>query len=442
MRFLIAVILGMFCFDALAQVPPPPPATQAEVNAGILHNKFVAPDTLAGWTGGGGGGFTPSANQTNVLNGAITNNNVGNVQLNGSLTFTNGTTRGANANGSINWILFNQTGELQLGLANLDDFKSDGSGWLANNTISWDTSGNLTAVSFIGDGSSVTGVKAVSAARLPLLLPTDNTLIPVAIAAQAGLFSTDNALAVSNTTDAWIFGTSRAFGPLLATNIGNTISGSFTGNGGGLTNYILLAAISVTNPVLTFDGGSLQYSCSNQNLFITFAGTNGTITIDCVNVTNLSTLPNVTWFTPQTNVIINGSLSFTSFGTNRIKGGVLITNWVGGSVATAFVNTVSNAVIVSGQWYTNTTGVPLLVGANAILTETGVAGNASMSLNIQSPFGVTNIYGESTLITSLATSKTNFLSGVVPTNAIWYFTNSSSGVGDSATIIGGQQTQL
>ncbi len=41
-----------------AQPSPPSPAaaTQAEVNAGVVPNKYVSPKTLAGWTGGGGGG--------------------------------------------------------------------------------------------------------------------------------------------------------------------------------------------------------------------------------------------------------------------------------------------------------------------------------------------------------------------------------------------------
>jgi hypothetical protein len=31
-------------------------ASQAEVNAGLVGDKFVSPETLAAWPGGGGGG--------------------------------------------------------------------------------------------------------------------------------------------------------------------------------------------------------------------------------------------------------------------------------------------------------------------------------------------------------------------------------------------------
>ena len=37
--------------SVFADVPVPPAASQAEVNAGTLHSKYVAPDTLAGWSG-------------------------------------------------------------------------------------------------------------------------------------------------------------------------------------------------------------------------------------------------------------------------------------------------------------------------------------------------------------------------------------------------------
>ena len=44
----------LFCllpFVLMADVPVPPAASQAEVNAGTIHSKFVAPDTLKGAAG-------------------------------------------------------------------------------------------------------------------------------------------------------------------------------------------------------------------------------------------------------------------------------------------------------------------------------------------------------------------------------------------------------
>ena len=48
MKNFILVILAGFTLVASAQVPPPPAASQAEVNAGLAGSKFVSPKTLAG----------------------------------------------------------------------------------------------------------------------------------------------------------------------------------------------------------------------------------------------------------------------------------------------------------------------------------------------------------------------------------------------------------
>lgn len=85
---------------ALADGTPTIPATQAEVNAGTIHNKYVAPDTLKNWTGGGGGGATNGllASDLKASLESGTNNYKGtNVDLNGRLTVrdlvvTNGVT--------------------------------------------------------------------------------------------------------------------------------------------------------------------------------------------------------------------------------------------------------------------------------------------------------------------------------------------------------------
>jgi hypothetical protein len=50
-RIWVFLLLGS---TALADVPVPPAASQTEVNAGVIHSKYVAPDTLYGYTGGPG----------------------------------------------------------------------------------------------------------------------------------------------------------------------------------------------------------------------------------------------------------------------------------------------------------------------------------------------------------------------------------------------------
>lgn len=56
--WLIAFLCVLNVWTALADGTPTVPASQAEVNAGTVHTKFVAPDTLKAWTGGGGSGGT------------------------------------------------------------------------------------------------------------------------------------------------------------------------------------------------------------------------------------------------------------------------------------------------------------------------------------------------------------------------------------------------
>lgn len=51
--WLLALAIGL-----RADPLPPPAASQAEVNAGTVKNKFVSPATLASWTGTGGGAFS------------------------------------------------------------------------------------------------------------------------------------------------------------------------------------------------------------------------------------------------------------------------------------------------------------------------------------------------------------------------------------------------
>jgi hypothetical protein len=52
--------------------------------------------------------------------------------------------------------------------------------------------------------------------------------------------------------------------------------------------------------------------------------------------------------------------------------------------------------------------------------------------------GITNLCAISTLTTSAVLHYTNQIGGYVPTNAIYWFTNLSTGSGNSATVNGGQ----
>jgi len=97
---------------------------------------------------------------------------------------------------------------------------------------------------------------------------------------------------------------------------------------------------------------------------------------------------------------------------------------------------ITQTNFISGQLYTNTNTVVITVSANAVLSETGVAGAACMSL--EAAGYLTNQFGETTLITSLAVSKTNYLAMEIPIGQTYVFTNRSAGSGDGASIVGGQ----
>jgi hypothetical protein len=96
---------------------------------------------------------------------------------------------------------------------------------------------------------------------------------------------------------------------------------------------------------------------------------------------------------------------------------------------------------IDGQRYTNTYGWPLMINATVVLNTAAVVGAANESLCIQaSPAvgGITNLCAISTLTTSAVLHYTNQIGGYVPTNAIYWFTNLSTGSGNSATVNGGQ----
>lgn len=93
---------------------------------------------------GGGSTATPAFSTTGIY---FANS----LTLSGTL---NSASLGVSGNGSISDVIMNSTGISESGNNNWA-FNSDGSGNLAGNFITWDTSGNLTAVSFNGSGSGL-----------------------------------------------------------------------------------------------------------------------------------------------------------------------------------------------------------------------------------------------------------------------------------------------
>lgn len=96
---------------------------------------------------------------------------------------------------------------------------------------------------------------------------------------------------------------------------------------------------------------------------------------------------------------------------------------------------------IDGQRYTNNYGWPLMINATVVLNTAGVVGAVNESFCIQaSPAvgGITNVCAISTIAASGVLHYTNHIDGYVPTNAIYWFTNLSTGSGNSASVNGGQ----
>ena len=96
---------------------------------------------------------------------------------------------------------------------------------------------------------------------------------------------------------------------------------------------------------------------------------------------------------------------------------------------------------IINQRYTNTYGCTITVSANVVLTTAAVVGESSLALMaVSSPLvgGWTNTFGVQTTGGSLAVSYTNVLSNYIPTNSPYWFTNTSSGLGDTVSVLGGQ----
>lgn len=173
----------------------------------------------------------------------------------------------------------------------------------------------------------------------------------------------------------------------------------------GVTNDGYLYVMGTNNA--TAPGGNLWIGTAQTNKVINFIGLPATAPGGTLNgETNILTI------TPSNAVFNVVSLP----GNPTATFSVVNTNWIlGGKYSFPY---------------------PVIVNAKAALTETGVAGQSDLELEIIG--NTTNQSAETTLITSLAGTKTNTIVGFIPANATFDFTNRSAGAGDSAAVSGGQ----
>jgi hypothetical protein len=230
-----------------------------------------------------------------------------------------------------------------------------------------------------------------------------------------------------NNTLGVYFGTggSQAFvGANTFSNVGNV----FAGNGSGLT---ALNASAITNGTLSL--AQLPAAVvTNTETGVTLGGTfNG-------NGSGLTVLNAAVVTNTETGVTLTGTFNGNGNGLTNLNA----TNLTGTvPLAQTPLPVLIQTNFIDGRLYTNTYGWPLTVNASVIWNTASVAGYANESFCIQaSPAtgGVTNASAISTIVGSSVLHYTNSISGFVPTNAIYFFTNLSTGAGNSAAVKGGQ----
>jgi hypothetical protein len=226
---------------------------------------------------------------------------------------------------------------------------------------------------------------------------------------------------------------------LICVNSGNNTLGVYFGTGG---SQAFVGANTFSNAANVFAGNGSGLTGLNAS-----AITNGTL--------SLAQLPASVVTNTETGVTLTGTLSGNGGGLTNLNSAQL-----SGSIPSALLTSVPAANLtgtvplaqtplpvliqtnfIDGKLYTNTYGWPLTINASVIWNTASVAGDANESFCIQaSPAvgGVTNVSAISTIVGSAVLHYTNSISGFVPTNAIYYFTNLSVGAGNSAAVKGGQ----
>lgn len=104
---------------------------------------------------------------------------------------------------------------------------------------------------------------------------------------------------------------------------------------------------------------------------------------------------------------------------------------------------VSTLAVVTGQIVTNNSGYPWLVFARASYTMALISGAAGMDMRVGGSLGFTNSIGQNTGLTvTLAQTIPGCLNGLVPNGATVVFTNTSTGLGNSSSLISAQYLQM
>ena len=239
------------------------------------------------------------------------------------------------------------------------------------------------------------------------------------------------------------------------------LSGITTSSGVVLSNTVKSLVIPITGNYTISSSDTNGMRTTNIIFAVNTDGGNATFTFPPTFVNTFKVL-NV-----GTNWVINtasSGLTFLTYPTNRtITFGATLNNKYAGKVqefsmlnSTNYVVTsdfrpliniiddATNVVVlailtrtnfISGQRYTNGTGRILTASMTVHLTNAAVLGVAQMDMVIS---GIrTNTFSSSSLLTSLAGYSRGMLSDIINTNEVFWFTNTSTGVGNGATPVSG-----
>ena len=303
---------------------------------------------------GNGAGLT-GLNAGNITSGTLPNAQLpANVaKIDASQTFS-----GANTFSYVSGAPFAVNSTTKVSNLNADLLDGLHSGAFAQLNTSPSFTGTVTAPGFSGNGSSLTSLNAANIAS--------GTLADARLSANVATLNGTNVFT----------GTNTFAGVTILTNWSNVYNGTFSGNGGGLTNLqgananlALLNGTNLFTGTNTFAGVTMLTNWNNV-VNGTFAGNGFGLTN--LNFTNLvGTIPDARL---STNVaLLNGTNLFR--GTNTFSGVVIATN-LNNQLAGAFLNlpatTPSAGIIYSG-------GNPVLHAYGFENIFLGGAGNFTMN---------------------------------------------------------------
>lgn len=224
--------------------------------------------------------------------------------------------------------------------------------------------------------------------------------------------------------------------------------GAYEGSGGGgalVFNNGTTPSVNGTAPILQDDingtANGFEYAATNAsgvwtntggflsgpNVAVGFNGPNWGSWSSDSSLTEICGIDAVTGFFTG-----NGSL-LTSLNASALSSGTVPVARLGLSII--------QTNFIGGKLYVNTYGAPLQVTANSSLAGAAVTGTTCLGLWIVAApanGGITNLSAVQTTALSIVESYTNVISGYIPTNAIFGFTNLSTGAGNTAVPLGGQ----